>query len=41
MRSIGLPAKDAYERILHAEAVAALNSLNESEDDDEDDDDDY
>ncbi len=38
MRSIGLPAKDAYERILHTEAVEALNNLNESEDDDDDDD---
>ena len=36
-RSISLPAKDAYERILHAEAVEALNSLNESDDDDDDD----
>lgn len=35
-RAIGLPAKDAYERILHIEAVEALNSLNESEDDDDD-----
>jgi len=36
-RSIKLPAKDAYERILHTEAVEALNSLNESDDDDDDD----
>ena len=36
MRSIRLPAKDAYERILHTEAVGALNSLNESDDDDDD-----
>ncbi len=36
-RSIGLPAKDAYERILHIEAVEALDSLNESDDDDDDD----
>ncbi len=36
MRSIGLPAKDAYERILHTEAVEALNSFNESDDDDDD-----
>ena len=36
MRSIGLPAKDAYERILHTEAIEALNSLNESDDDDDD-----
>ena len=34
MRSIGLPAKDAYERILHTEAVEALDNLNESDDDD-------
>ena len=38
MRSIGLPTKDAYERILHTEAVEALNNLNESEDEDDDDD---
>ena len=36
MRAVGLPAKDAYERILHIEAVKALNSLNESDDDDDD-----
>ncbi len=36
MRSIKLPAKDAYERILHIEAVEALDSLNESDDDDDD-----
>ena len=36
MRSIGLPAKDAYERILHTEAVEALDNLNESDDDDDD-----
>ncbi|MXW43480.1 MAG: hypothetical protein F4X32_03785 [Candidatus Dadabacteria bacterium] len=36
MRSIGLPAKDAYERILHIEAVEALDNLNESDDDDDD-----
>ncbi len=35
-RAIGLPAKDAYERILHIEAVEVLNSLNESDDDDDD-----
>ena len=34
MRSIGLPAKDVYERILHIEAVEALDNLNESDDDD-------
>lgn len=34
MRAIGLPAKDAYERILHIEAVEALDNLNESDDDD-------
>lgn len=38
MRSIRLPAKDAYERILHTEAIEALSSLNESEDEDDDDD---
>ena len=37
-RAISLPAKDAYERILHTEAVALLNSLDES---DEEEDDDY
>lgn len=37
MRAIGLPAKDAYERIVHTEAVEALNSLNESEIDDDED----
>ena len=37
MRAIRLPARDAYERILHTEAVEALNSLNESDDDDDDD----
>lgn len=36
MRSIRLPAKDAYERILNAEAAQALDSLNESDDDDDD-----
>ena len=36
MRAIGLPAKDAYERILHTEAVEALDNLNESDDDDDD-----
>ena len=36
MRAIGLPAKDAYERILHIEAVEALDNLNESDDDDDD-----
>ncbi len=36
-RSIGLPAKDAYERILHAEAVETLKSLDEYYDDDDDD----
>ena len=36
MRSIKLPAKDAYERILSTEAAEALNSLNESDDDDDD-----
>lgn len=35
-RAVGLPAKDAYERILHIEAVEALNSLNQSDDDDDD-----
>lgn len=38
MRSIKLPAKDAYERILHTEAVKALDSLDEYDDDDDDDD---
>lgn len=33
-RAIGLPAKDAYERILHIEAAEALDNLNESDDDD-------
>ena len=37
LRAIKLPAKDAYERILHTEAIEALNSLNESDDDDDDD----
>ena len=37
VRSIGLPAEDAYERIVHIEAVEALNRLNESDDDDDDD----
>ena len=36
MRSIKLPAKDAYERILSTEAAEALDSLNESDDDDDD-----
>ena len=36
-RSISLPAKDAYEWILHAKAVETLDSLNESDDDDDDD----
>jgi len=36
MRAIGLPAKDAYERILHIEAVEALDNLNKSDDDDDD-----
>ncbi len=36
MRSIRLPAKDAYERILSTEAAEALDSLNESDDDDDD-----
>lgn len=36
-RSIRLPAKDAYERILNTEAAQALDSLNESDDDDDDD----
>ena len=35
MRSIRLPAKDAYERILHTEAAEALNDLDESDDDDD------
>lgn len=35
-RSISLPAKDAYERILHVKAVEVLDSLNESDDDDDD-----
>lgn len=39
MRSIRLPAKDAYERILHTKAVELLNSLDASDDDDDDDDD--
>ncbi len=39
MRAIKLPAKDAYGRILHTEALEALNRLNESDDDDDDDDD--
>ena len=39
VRAIGLPAKDAYERILHIEAVEVLNSFSESDDDDDDDDD--
>ncbi len=37
-RAISLPSNDAYERILHAEAVALLNSLDESGDEDDDDD---
>lgn len=36
-RSISLPAKDAYEWILHAKAAEVLDSLNESDDDDDDD----
>ena len=40
MLAIKLPAKDAYERILHTKAVELLNSLNASDDDDDDDDDD-
>ena len=35
MRAIKLPAKDAYERILHTEAVEALNNLDEYDDDDD------
>lgn len=38
MRAIGLPAKDAYERMLHTEAIEALDNLNEFDDDDDDDD---
>ena len=38
VRAISLPAKDAYERILHAEAVELLKNLDESDDDDDDDD---
>ncbi len=37
MQSISLPAKDAYERILHIKAVEALKNLDESADDDDDD----
>lgn len=36
-RSISLPAKDAYEWILHAKAAEVLDGLNESDDDDDDD----
>jgi len=35
VRSMWLPAKDAYERMLHIEAVDALTSLSESDDDDD------
>jgi len=37
-RAINLPAKDAYERILHTRAVESLNSLEEYYEDDDDDD---
>ena len=37
MRSISLPAKDAYERMQHTKAVETLNILNEFDDDDDDD----
>jgi len=36
MRAIGLPAKEAYERILNSEAVEARDNLNKADDDDED-----
>ena len=35
MRAIRLPAKDAYERILHTKAVETLNNLDEYDDDDD------
>lgn len=34
-RAIRLPAKDAYERIIHIEAVEVLNNLDEYDDDDD------